>query len=635
MGSSDIEFQQREFSEKRKSPRSSVFIDVNYSIAGRVRTDFIRNICNGGVFIETREPLSYGQDIVMTFRHPSSQDHLKLRGYVLRIDKQGVGVKFFRSKPLIAEDGINRIERQRNRMSLEEDCVRVLSAVHGRLLKDQIREKYGEEVFAREFQLAIKVALKEIQKKHGVSKDKAVETLKRAVKKMPHAIDAKLQPSKEEVGNMSNEKFTLPSTVDEKYLHHNFGPKPRKMDFGPGAAFFRSAVQLFNLNDYEKSASLFKKAIETGLEPEIMAAAYCRLGIIAFKEKKMKGAIENFLKCLESPFRIDTDVSRAAAHLQIIFAAANHVAGAEEFDRLCKAARGDWIGTGTSASGLRKYRSFEQAREFAQGLGLKSQSDWKKFCKGEMPEKGVLPEDIPAAPRQVYKGEGWAGMGDWLGTGRIANQLKKFRPFQEAREFARNLGLKNNDEWRRFCRGEMPQKGVLPQDIPANPWRVYRDKGWAGKGDWLGTGTVAPRLRKYRSFKEAREFARSLGLKNESEWRRFCKGEMSEKGVFPEDIAADPRQVYKDKGWTGMGDWLGTGTVAPRLRKYRSFKEAREFVHGLGLKSQSEWRKFCKGEMPEKGVLPKDIPVAAWNVYKDKGWAGMGDWLGSVKREDR
>ena len=99
MGSSDIEFQQREFSEKRKSPRSSVFIDVNYSVAGRVRTDFIRNICNGGVFIETREPLSYGQDIVMTFRHPSSQDHLKLRGYVLRIDKQGVGVKFFRSMP--------------------------------------------------------------------------------------------------------------------------------------------------------------------------------------------------------------------------------------------------------------------------------------------------------------------------------------------------------------------------------------------------------------------------------------------------------------------------------------------------------------------------------------------------------
>ena len=39
-----------------------------------------------------------------------------------------------------------------------------------------------------------------------------------------------------------------------------------------------------------------------------------------------------------------------------------------------------------------------------------------------------------------------------------------------------------------------------------------------------------------------------------------------------------------------MGDWLGTGTVATHLRKYRSFKEARAFVRGLGLKSQAEWR---------------------------------------------
>ena len=37
-----------------------------------------------------------------------------------------------------------------------------------------------------------------------------------------------------------------------------------------------------------------------------------------------------------------------------------------------------------------------------------------------------------------------------------------------------------------------------------------------------------------------------------------------------------------------MGDWLGTGTIAPhlpRLRQYRSFADARAFVRGLGLKS--------------------------------------------------
>jgi len=72
-------------------------------------------------------------------------------------------------------------------------------------------------------------------------------------------------------------------------------------------------------------------------------------------------------------------------------------------------------------------------------------------------------------------------------------------------------------------------------------------------GDWLGTGTVAARLREYRPFKKARAFVRSLNLKNRDEWRTYVKS-----GKLPVDIPATPNQVYKDKGWAGMGDWLGT-----------------------------------------------------------------------------
>ena len=52
-----------------------------------------------------------------------------------------------------------------------------------------------------------------------------------------------------------------------------------------------------------------------------------------------------------------------------------------------------------------------------------------------------------------------------------------------------------------------------------------------------------------------------------------------------------------------MGDWLGTGYVAPQKRQYRPFKEARKFVHELKLESRPEWQKYC-----ESGKLPKDIP---------------------------
>jgi hypothetical protein len=284
---------------------------------------------------------------------------------------------------------------------------------------------------------------------------------------------------------------------------------------------------------------------------------------------------------------------------------------------------GDWLGTGVVAAQLRRYRSFKKARAFVRSLHLRSSSEWKKFCKGELPSKGILPPDIPANAYQVYLGKGWIGMGDWLGTGNIASRSKVYRPFDNARDFARGLGLKNWAEWAEFCRGKMSSKGALPPDIPAGPQQTYAGKGWAGMGDWLGTGIVAPRLRKYRSFASARKFAQSLNLKNQSEWRSLPKDRL------PSDIPAAPHLTYADKGWTTWGDWLGTGFVAARLRKYRSFKSARAFARKLGLKNTNQWYDFCSGKLPDKGVLPSDIPANPTVVYSKQGWAGMGDWLGT------
>ena len=120
--------------------------------------------------------------------------------------------------------------------------------------------------------------------------------------------------------------------------------------------------------------------------------------------------------------------------------------------------------------------------------------------------------------------------------------------------------------------------------------------------DWLG----AENTREFKSFTEAREFARSLGLKSQKEWSDYCKS-----GNKPNGIPFDPNTVYK-KDFKGMGDWLGTGTLRPQDRVYRSFKEAREFARSLGLKGAKEWREYCKS-----GNKPGDIPSNPWDVYKE------------------
>jgi hypothetical protein len=72
-----------------------------------------------------------------------------------------------------------------------------------------------------------------------------------------------------------------------------------------------------------------------------------------------------------------------------------------------------------------------------------------------------------------------------------------------------------------------------------------------------------------------------------------------------------------------LGDWLGTGTVAPQNKQFLSFQDAREFARSRNLTSLKEWQKFCiSAEKPENIHSHPD------QRYKDE-WIGWGDWLGT------
>ncbi len=193
---------------------------------------------------------------------------------------------------------------------------------------------------------------------------------------------------------------------------------------------------------------------------------------------------------------------------------------------------GDWLGTGRIATHLKQYRSFQEARNYVQVLGLKNPKGWKAFVKTDK-----MPQDIPRNPNQVYKDKGWNGFHDWLGIYRIGSGLKKHILFEDARKFARALGLTGANEWKKFAKSDK-----MPQDIPRNPNQVYKDKGWTSWGDWTGTNVIATYKIKYRTHSEAKKFVRSLGLKTANEWRAFVKS-----GKLPKDIPANPWTTYSKK----------------------------------------------------------------------------------------
>ncbi len=202
--------------------------------------------------------------------------------------------------------------------------------------------------------------------------------------------------------------------------------------------------------------------------------------------------------------------------------------------------------TPTKKTSHYNWRPFEEAREYVRSLKLKSQAEWNTWAKSD-----ARPKDIPVDVYQAYKDEGWTGMGEWLGTGRVAKQDKAYRPFEEARALAHSLGLKNRTEWSAWAKIDAESANV-----PSYPDAVYKNQGWSGWGDWLGTGVVATQNRIYRPFETARAFACSLELKSVADWKAWAKT-----NARPDDIPANPRRIYLAEGWNGWGDWLGTGAV--------------------------------------------------------------------------
>lgn len=138
---------------------------------------------------------------------------------------------------------------------------------------------------------------------------------------------------------------------------------------------------------------------------------------------------------------------------------------------------GDFLGTNTTAPQNIIYRPLNKARAYVRSLNLKSRNEWDSFLKS-----GSKPKDIPSAPHMCkqYKKEGWINWGDFLGTGNVASFNRTYKQFKDARKYVRALKLKSFADWRKFCKS-----GGKPSDLPYHPERTYK-KEWKGFEDFIG-----------------------------------------------------------------------------------------------------------------------------------------------------
>ena len=180
--------------------------------------------------------------------------------------------------------------------------------------------------------------------------------------------------------------------------------------------------------------------------------------------------------------------------------------------------------------------------------------------------------------------------------------------FEEAKKIVKKLDVVSRTDFDK-------RQSEFPKNMPSLPSSVYIDS-WISWGDFLGTDSIAPSLREYVSFKEAKKYALSLKLKGMLAWSK----KVQQKN-FPLNIPKRPYEIYK-KEWKGFGDFLGTGNVAAKNLIFLSYNEAKQIVRKLKIKSSSEYTKLWR-----KKKL-KNLPAGAPNVYKNKGWKNWSEFLG-------
>ncbi len=331
-----------------------------------------------------------------------------------------------------------------------------------------------------------------------------------------------------------------------------------------------------------------------------------------------------------------------------------------------------------------RWRPFEAARSFARKLGFSNHMQWHDYVVGRKPELPPKPDDIPNRPDSVYRKSGWIHWPDWLGTSYIPDKSSYFLSYKEAKDFVQRQGIKSGDQYHAFCR---KHRLIF---LPFNPDRAYKTKGWTTWADFLATRRFH-RI-EWREFDDAREFVRCMGFRSSKEFFKWCSGKFDAPVERPYDIPPHPHIVYKSAGWIDYGDWLGThnpssrpkihlpfnlareyvrglglrsqheyfifwdtvkpgilpksvntvyrrsgwknwadflGIVRPRLEGWRPYKDAERFVHQLGLKNHGAWVAYCRGDLRHLPQKPADIPSGPYGVYAGKGWKTWGDWLGS------
>ncbi len=232
-------------------------------------------------------------------------------------------------------------------------------------------------------------------------------------------------------------------------------------------------------------------------------------------------------------------------------------------------------------------------------VGMKEYKKWSKM--------NDFPDFLPKAPNRVFTD--WTTWGDYLGTGSIHTMKRKdiYLSYEEAKKYLKeNFDLKSSVDFK---------KEKIPVFIPKKPYNVYTCwKGWHEFLDYVPFKRINAEYLDYDSAKLW--ISENFGPITSKNYREKSKN--NEISIF---LPRKPERVYENFKW---GEFLSTNGRKKNKSFYLSYNESVSIVHTLNIKTNAEWRKWCKNK-PKEFVR---IPSSPSTVYKGE-WKNWFEWLGN------
>ena len=214
---------------------------------------------------------------------------------------------------------------------------------------------------------------------------------------------------------------------------------------------------------------------------------------------------------------------------------------------------------------------------------------------------------MPPKPYKTYKNSGWVSWGDFLGTGILSSNQIKYINYDDAKKLLSSKKISSLTDYRKIIKKEFQNQ------IPINPSKNYKNKGWKGWQDFIGKEIISTQKinKKYISFKRAKSLIQSLGVKDKKE---FKKKKLN--NIIPDTIPLKPGRFYKGKGWVNFKDFIG-------VHQYFGYNQAKKIIKKYNIKSAKEF-----AEQHRNNKFPKQMPYSPSYFYK-KQWKSWPIFLSS------